>query len=888
MTDNKQNNLPRNDDSSTLKSAEISRLKRISPFWLLPLIAFCICALLFFQIIKEQGYTVKITFANGDGLVANKTQIRYQGLQIGVVKKVNFTDDLKKVEVEANIYPEAKTVLRKNTRFWLVQPSASLAGISGLDTLISGNYITLQPGDGEYSYEFKAESEGPIAQVDDGDLLIRLLADDLGSISAGASVYFKKLPVGKVYDYRFTKDQKKVEIQVVIEKPYVNLVKKDSRFWNISGINATVGPSGVHVNMDSLNAVVQGAIAFDSPENSPAATENQDYQLYTSLAAAKRGIQVNISVPNSAGLQANKTAVYYQNIEVGTLSQLLQGEDIKENQVSGKLLLNPNIADLLTTGTKIVLRKPKVNLANLADLPRVFRGEYLEIIPGEGEASDSFQVLKENELLLQQPDTLVLELKAAETYGLSEGQPIYYNNILIGELVGQHIDIEGVNFKAAIAAKYRHLIYADTQFVAAANLEINLNAEGLRFEAATPEKWLQGGIRVIENKNQGKALSSYPLYKDLSSAEAGITDNRLRPTLTLTAQNLPSISKGSLVLYRQYEVGKILEVRPTQSKFEIDVAIYPKYRHLLSDKSLFWVESAAQIDISPKGISIQATPIGRSLKGAISFDNSGGGNNKTLYANELRAKSAGQIITLRAENATNLSKGMALRYMGLDVGEIDNIRLDQTNNKIIATALMNPAYMQLLAKEGSTFSVISPQISAGGIENLGSLLQPYIDISAGTGKFRNQFHLSDNNMPENNKYHKGFPLILETNDASNLSIGAPILYRGVEVGKIHDIGLNKLGDRVLIRILIATKYQHLVRNNSEFWVSSGYSAELGWSGLAVNTGSVQQLLKGGISFSTPDATIVQPQAKPHQRFLLQIKRPEQAKQWTSGAIPNSP
>ena len=168
MTSNNQNNVSQEQETE-IQAAKIRHGKRISPFWLLPLVAFCIGALLFFQIIQEQGYSIKITFANGDGLVANKTQVRYQGLQIGVVKKVNFTEDLKLVEVEANIYPEAKAVLREKTRFWLVQPTASLAGISGLDALVSGNYITLQPGEGEYKYDFMAETESPIAQVGDGD-----------------------------------------------------------------------------------------------------------------------------------------------------------------------------------------------------------------------------------------------------------------------------------------------------------------------------------------------------------------------------------------------------------------------------------------------------------------------------------------------------------------------------------------------------------------------------------------------------------------------------------------------------------------------------------------------------------------------------------------------
>ncbi len=120
----------------------------------------------------------------------------------------------------------------------------------------------------------------------------------------------------------------------------------------------------------------------------------------------------------------------------------------------------------------------------------------------------------------------------------------------------------------------------------------------------------------------------------------------------------------------------------------------------------------------------------------------------------------------------------------------------------------------------------------------------------------------------------------------NLTEGSPVLYRGVEVGTIRKFDLNSLGDRVLIHIAITPKYQHLVRKNSEFWVSSGYDLSLGWKGAEFNTGSVQQLLKGGISFSTPSSTVVQPQAPANQRFLLQIKRPVEAQSWNSGSLPN--
>ncbi len=875
MTENKNS-------QQTIQKAKIRHNKRISPFWLLPIIAFCIGAILFFQIIKEQGETIHITFNTGDGLVANKTQIRYQGLQIGVVKRVNFTEDLKNIEVEANIYPEGKTLLRKDTRFWLVQPTATLAGISGLDTLISGNYITLQPGIGEKEDRFIADDDAPITQQSDGDLLIYLKAEDLGSISEGASVFYKKIPVGTVLAYRFSSDKKSVEIQLVIDKKYANLVKKDSRFWNISGINASVGFGGVKLEMDSLASVVQGAVTFDSPEASEQAEQNQTYTLYPNLLAAKRGIGIDVLIPNSEGLRTGFTGVFYQNIQVGILAQL--EENRAKPHISGQLLIDPSIEHLLKTNTQLVLRFPKINLANVASYPTVLRGPYIDILPGNGEQQHQFEVLKEIELLLKQPNTLLVTLTAPETFGVNEGQKLFYNNIVIGDIVKVEVEPEKAQFTLAIAEAYRYLLHSDSQFIANSHLEMTLGADGLKFNAAPPEQWLEGGIRLINHKHQGQPLNQYPLYKNMANAEAGITESGLKPSITLTSTQLPSISKGSVVLYRQFEVGEILAVRPQKNHFDIDVGIYPKYQHLLTTNSRFWVENAAEVDISAQGIRIQAAPLSRTFKGAISFDNSGKGSGKILYISELRAKSAGQELTLMTTHATNLNQGMPLRYMGLEVGQIESIRLNNKTQKIEAKALINGEYMAIVAKEGSQFTVISPQISAGGIENIDSLLRPYIDISVGSGKTKTQFNLLNNDDSQYRKFQNGFPFILETNNALNISEGVPVLYRGIEVGKVMKMELNKLGDRVLVHINVAQKYHHLVRKNTEFWIDSGYTASLGWSGMEINTGSVQQLLKGGISFSTPNSTVIQPEANKNQRFLLQVKKPENGREWHSGVI----
>jgi paraquat-inducible protein B len=104
----------------------------------------------------------------------------------------------------------------------------------------------------------------PKYRLNNGDLMIHLQAPDLGSLNSGSLVYFRKIPVGRVYDYAINPNKQGVTIDVLIERRFTNLVKKGSRFWNVSGVDADVSLSGAKVKLESLAALVNGAIAFDS------------------------------------------------------------------------------------------------------------------------------------------------------------------------------------------------------------------------------------------------------------------------------------------------------------------------------------------------------------------------------------------------------------------------------------------------------------------------------------------------------------------------------------------------------------------------------------------------------------------------------------------------
>ncbi|WP_150318297.1 MlaD family protein, partial [Enterobacter hormaechei] len=77
------------------------------------------------------------------------------------------------------------------------------------------------------------------------------------------------------------------------------------------------------------------------------------------------------------------------------------------------------------------------------------------------------------------------------------------------------------------------------------------------------------------------------------------------------------------------------------------------------------------------------------------------------------------------------------------------------------------------------------------------------------------------------RYLGGLSIVVEVPEAGSLSIGTPVLFRGIEVGTVTGLTLGTLSDRVMVALRISERYQHLVRNNSVFWLASGYSLDFG-------------------------------------------------------------
>ena len=154
---------------------------------------------------------------------------------IGRVTQVQLTSDFARVNVTVKIVKHAAPLMVEDAKFWVVKPSISITGISGLNTLLSGNYIGFQPGVSDNSWDtFGGLDEPPVITEQRGRQFV-LTASDMGSLDTGSPIYYRRLQVGQVAAFDLAPDGKSVQLKIFINAPYDKYVYPGTRFWNASG-----------------------------------------------------------------------------------------------------------------------------------------------------------------------------------------------------------------------------------------------------------------------------------------------------------------------------------------------------------------------------------------------------------------------------------------------------------------------------------------------------------------------------------------------------------------------------------------------------------------------------------------------------------------------------
>ena len=234
--------------------------------WLFPAAALIAVLSLVASEYNNRGVVVSINFSQGFGLKPGDA-VRYRGITVGQIRSVTLASGGKEIKVRADLHREAMDLARAGTQFWIVRAQIDWTGFRGAETLIGANYIAVQPGQGDPRYEFLGLEEPPIADLNEtGGLQVVLQAERRGGLRPGVPVFYRQVRVGSVVSVGLSSDASAVEARVYVRAAYVNLIRDNTIFWNVSGFHFEGGLTGLKFDLDSAESVLAGGIALATPE----------------------------------------------------------------------------------------------------------------------------------------------------------------------------------------------------------------------------------------------------------------------------------------------------------------------------------------------------------------------------------------------------------------------------------------------------------------------------------------------------------------------------------------------------------------------------------------------------------------------------------------------
>jgi paraquat-inducible protein B len=269
-----------NDEGFDAEDVVLSKRIDLPLVWLLPLIALLVSAWLIYKAASEKGDIITIDFPTAEGLEVDKTKIRYLNVDVGKVTAISINDDLKTIRVTAQMNSTATEYLKESTSFWVVKPQVGLSGISGLGTLLSGSYIELKPGTGDQKLNFTGLTTPPVLKSQTDGKQFILETNNLGSLRPGTAINFHGIQVGEVLSHKLSDEATAILLNIFINAPYDQFVRKNSRFWIDSGVDISASANGFKVRTGPLVSMLSGGIAFRTSPKDKLADAKQEFSLF--------------------------------------------------------------------------------------------------------------------------------------------------------------------------------------------------------------------------------------------------------------------------------------------------------------------------------------------------------------------------------------------------------------------------------------------------------------------------------------------------------------------------------------------------------------------------------------------------------------------------------
>ncbi len=212
----------------------------------------------------------------------------------------------------------------------------------------------------------------------------------------------------------------------------------------------------------------------------------------------------------------------------------------------------------------------------------------------------------------------------------------------------------------------------------------------------------------------------------------------------------------------------------------------------------------------------------------------------------------GVLIEITFANASGILPGeTTLRFRDVTIGTVEDVGFTPDLASVVVKARVNKEVAPFLDADAQ-FWVVSPKVSARGITGLSTVLSGvYIegawDKVAGTPL---RSFIGRDAPPLVQPGREGKRITLISDNGRLLSEGAPVFFRGVEVGRLERPRLTVSTDMIVVDAFIEAPHDRRMNTATRFWDTSGFAVSLSGAGLSVDFDSLSSLVAGGVEFDS--------------------------------------
>lgn len=212
----------------------------------------------------------------------------------------------------------------------------------------------------------------------------------------------------------------------------------------------------------------------------------------------------------------------------------------------------------------------------------------------------------------------------------------------------------------------------------------------------------------------------------------------------------------------------------------------------------------------------------------------------------------GPLIAIEFDNGAGITaRSTELRYRDINVGTVEEVNFSDGLKSVIAQVRVKKEIAPFIDTSAS-FWVVRPELTAQGVTGLDTVLSGvFIEGSwdSEIGPPRSSFRGLET-APLFRPGKEGLQIALRSAPGAGLSENSPILYRGVEVGRVGPARLSRNGNFAIAEAIIYDPHGNLITPSTRFWDTSGFSVSIGPGGAEVDFTSIASLLAGGVTFDT--------------------------------------